>query len=177
MISPYILVSSVCVCYWSPVSEVCPHYGVMMFQPRKLTTPDLGSVAYCYIAYLLNPPTISSCFPMSIWERKLTPAPSPQPEMSILLLHGIIRPLGASPVSVPAHQKTFACLPLTHHFQSPTPPSLPCLRHACRIPTAADPLMPPKYLLTWPSAVVKLPHSSTTVPGAPPVSPSYTPQI
>ena len=86
-------------------------------------------------------------------------------------------PTRASPVSVPAHQKTFACLPLTRHFQSPTPPSLPCLRHACRIPTAADPLMPPKYLLTWPSAVVKLPPSTTTVPGAPPVSPSYTPQI
>ena len=27
-----------------------------MFQPRTLTTPDLGSIAYCYIAYLLNPP-------------------------------------------------------------------------------------------------------------------------
>ena len=45
----------VCVCYWPPVREIFPNHEVMIFQPRTLTTPDLGSVAYCYIAYLLNP--------------------------------------------------------------------------------------------------------------------------
>ena len=28
----------------------------MEFQPRTLTTPDLGSVSYFYVAYLLDPP-------------------------------------------------------------------------------------------------------------------------
>ena len=46
----------VCVCYWRPVHEFFPYYEVVMFQPRTLTTPDLGSVDYCYIAYVLNPP-------------------------------------------------------------------------------------------------------------------------
>ena len=43
-------------CYWPPVREVCPNYEAVMFQPWTLTTPDLGYIVYCYIAYLLNPP-------------------------------------------------------------------------------------------------------------------------
>ena len=46
----------VCVCYWPPVREVCPNYEVVTFQPQILTNLDLGSVADCYTAYLLNPP-------------------------------------------------------------------------------------------------------------------------
>ena len=46
----------VCVCYWPLVHEVFPNYEVVMFQPWTLTTPYLGSVTCCYIAYLLIPP-------------------------------------------------------------------------------------------------------------------------
>ena len=45
-----------CVCYWPQVREVFPNDEVVMFQPQTLTTMYLGSVAYCYIAYLLKPP-------------------------------------------------------------------------------------------------------------------------
>ena len=41
---------SVCI-----VCEVYRNYEVVEFQPRALTTPDLGLVAYCYIDYLLDP--------------------------------------------------------------------------------------------------------------------------
>ena len=39
-----------CCCWYCPLArEVCPNYEVAGFQPRTLTTPDLGSVAYFYI--------------------------------------------------------------------------------------------------------------------------------
>ena len=46
----------VCVCYCPPVFEVYPNYDEVIFQPRKLNTPDIDSITYCYIAYLLNLP-------------------------------------------------------------------------------------------------------------------------
>ena len=69
-------------------------------------------------------------------------------------------PTRASPVSVPAPQKNFARLSLTRHFQRPTPLLLTHPHHACRIPVAAAPTLPPKYLLTWLSDVV--PHPPVT---------------
>ena len=39
----------------SLVSEVCKNYDVSMFQPRKETPTELGSVAYCYIAMIISP--------------------------------------------------------------------------------------------------------------------------
>ena len=73
-----------CVCYWPPISEICPDYKVVMFQPQTLTTTDLGSVANFYIAYLLN---------------------YPQP----LLLPYNVCPGGVSPLlsQLPSHQRPF----------------------------------------------------------------------
>ena len=49
----------VCVCYWPPVREVCPNYDAVMFQPRTVTPPQLGSVA---IVTPLNWPYLPTCF-------------------------------------------------------------------------------------------------------------------
>ena len=45
-----------CCWYWPLVREVFPKYEVVKFQPRTLTNPYPGSVAYCYVSYLLDPP-------------------------------------------------------------------------------------------------------------------------
>ena len=71
-------------------------------------------------------------------------------------------PTWASPVSIPAYQKTFARLSLTHHFQILTPPLLPRPHHDFRITVAATPTLPPKYLLTWISAVFTQPPVTIT---------------
>ena len=83
----------------------------------------------------------------------------------------------ASPVSVSEYQKIFSLIPLTRHFQSPITPPSSCSHphHACQSPVAAAPLLPPKYILTWPSAVVQLPTASTTAPGPPPPPRSLSP--
>ena len=44
-----------CVCYWPLVREIFPNYEVVVFQPWALTTTDLGSVYYCYIANIEPP--------------------------------------------------------------------------------------------------------------------------
>ena len=44
-----------CCCYWPPVREVCTNDEVVDFQSRTLTTMELGSITYCYVAYLLYP--------------------------------------------------------------------------------------------------------------------------
>ena len=53
------------------------------FQTWRLTTPDLGFVAYCYIAYLFDLP-----HPILL----KSDVPPPQPSLSVLYLYGIIRP-------------------------------------------------------------------------------------
>ena len=83
-----------CCCYWPPVREVCLNYEVMDFQPRTLTTPDLGSVTYCYL-HLLDLP-----YPLLM----LSNAPPPQLSSSIVIPHEIIRPPGRHP-SLSKHTK------------------------------------------------------------------------
>ena len=73
-----------CCWYWPPVYGVCPNCEVVEFQPRTLTTPDLGSVTYCYV-HLLEPPH-PPLLPSDV--------PSPQPSSSVLPPHRIIRPPG-----------------------------------------------------------------------------------
>ena len=41
---------------------------------------------------------------------------------------------------------------LIRRFHSRNPPPLPCPCHAWQIPVVVAPSLPPKYLLTWPSA-------------------------
>ena len=90
-------------------------------------------------------------------------------------------PTWESSVSVPAYQKTFACLSLTRHFQRPTPHLLLHPQHTCRIPVAAAPTLPPKYLLTWISAVAPQPPVATMALEASPLphipSPLHIPRI
>ena len=51
----YILLIACCYCwYWPPVHEVCPNYEVVEVQPLTLTTPDIGSIAFYYIAFALD---------------------------------------------------------------------------------------------------------------------------
>ena len=64
-------------------------------------------------------------------------------------------PNRASPVSIPAYQKTFTRLPFTSQFQITSTPPRPCLCHSRQISVSAAPLLPLKYLLTWLSSVVK----------------------
>ena len=46
----------VCVCNRLPVQQVCTNYEVVVFQPRTVTPPYLGSFAYCYTFKLGLPP-------------------------------------------------------------------------------------------------------------------------
>ena len=70
----------------------------MEFQPQTLTTPDLGSITYCYVAYLLDPPR-----PLL-----LPPDAPPPPQSSFICLchhhQRIIRPSRRLP-SLSQHTK------------------------------------------------------------------------
>ena len=81
----FIVCVCLCVCYWPPFREVCPNYEVVKFQPPFLITPDLGSVAYCNVAYLLVPP-----HPLLLPSDVL----SPQPSSSVKIAQGTIHPPG-----------------------------------------------------------------------------------
>ena len=100
----YIRMMHWCCCcwYWPPVFEVSPNYEVVDFQPRKLTTTDLSSIAYCYV-HLLNPP-----HPPLL----LSNVPSPQLYSSVLNPHRIIHPPGHHPY-------------LSQNTENPPSPSLP----------------------------------------------------
>ena len=85
----YINMLYACCCcwYWPPVREFCPNCEVVEFQPQTLTTPDLGSVAYCYVNVLdlPHPPLLPS------------DVPPPQTFSSVLPMHRIIWPPGRHP--------------------------------------------------------------------------------
>ena len=69
-----------CCCCWPPVRELCPNYEVVEFHPRTLTTPDLGSIAYCYtIIYPFRPTFFFSIF----LDHSVPPLPTPSPSISI----------------------------------------------------------------------------------------------
>ena len=65
-------------CNWPPVHEVCPNFEVVVFQPRIVTPPHLGTVAIV-TKFISSPPAppdstifLYISFPSSI----LTPPPS-----------------------------------------------------------------------------------------------------
>ena len=60
-------------------------------------------------------------------------------------------------------------LPLASSFQIPNPPLLSSPRQSCPIPVTAAPSLPPKSLLTWPSAVSPLSPVATTDPRVSPL--------
>ena len=104
-------------CYWPPFCEVCLNYDVVMFQPQIFTTPDLGSINYCCLYYLLNlPHPILLLFQMSVQGGRTTPTTPNHPSTTGLLPHGIILPPGHH-LSQFQHTKNLY-LPLPH-------PSLP----------------------------------------------------
>ena len=43
------LLATLCVCYWPPVRVVCLNHEVLLFQPRTVTTPDLGPITGFYV--------------------------------------------------------------------------------------------------------------------------------
>ena len=124
----------VCVCYLPPVRGFCLDYDVVVFQPLTFTTPDLGSVAYFCISYLLKP--IHPLFLMS----NLRPGGA-IPLLPCRPIHHRVSaqyhpPTQKSPVSVPSYQKTL-CLTSPHSslldYDSSSlllPP--PCLLNSCR---------------------------------------------
>ena len=158
------------VCYWTPVHEVYPNYELLMFQPRTSTNPDLGSVAYCYIAYLFNRP-YPLLQPSDVCLRggiPLLPRLPRHGRLSCCRTGSSTHP-GINRLC-PSIPKQFTRLSPTRRFHIPTPSPLPFPRHAFRITLAISPSLLPKPLLTWPSSIFKLLPAATTAPG-PPLTP------
>ena len=57
------------VCIWSPVREVCPNYEVVVFRPRTVTPPQLGSVEIVTLKLSLPP----HLFLLFVWVFLLSP--------------------------------------------------------------------------------------------------------
>ena len=139
---------------------------------------DLGSISYWYISYLLNPPH-PLLLPSDVRLGGAAHSYPASPAIDICPASARGHPTTReSPVSVLEYLKTLPRLPLTRNLHIPTPPPLPRSCHAFQIPVAAAPLLPPKSLLTWPSAIFQLTPAPTTAPGvsAPPLIP-YTLRI
>ena len=117
----------VCVCYWPPFHEVFPNYQVVMFQPRALTTPDLDSVAYFYMAYLLNPP--HPLFLPSNFRQGEEAHSCPTTPAINLSPHGIILPPRRHPS--PSQHTKILSLPLLHRSLPESESSSPLLPPPC----------------------------------------------
>ena len=158
---------------WPPVRELCPNHEVVVFQPQTGTSPDLGSITYCYIAVLLSPtppfPSASQCLPEGATHSCL----SPSHHNNTIMLHTAHR-IGSSDHLIFAHlHRPFPHLvTLCSLIRVPPPFPRPC--HTFQI-TVAAPLPPPKYLLTYPSDISELPFSATASHGASPLPPSLYP--
>ena len=114
---------------WTPVRGVCPNHEVVMFHPRTVTLPHLGSVVNCYVSYsnlinLLYPSPPSARFPSGG-----VPTPTPV-QYTVYFCRASTQdhfPTWLSPVSVPASQDP--SLPAQSSDSStslypPTPPRL-----------------------------------------------------
>ena len=66
----------VCVYFCSPVRAVCPNHEVVVFQPRKGTTPYLRSVANSKFYYSPTAPPVSTVF-LDLFIYPLYPTPPP----------------------------------------------------------------------------------------------------
>ena len=145
-----------------PLRGACLNYEVLTLQPHTETSLYLGFVANYYVAMILSPtppfPSNTRC----LLGRATHYSPfSLSPSLTVFFPHRIICPPGR-PLYLSYHTKILRSLIQIH-----LPPPLPCPCHACRIPIST-PLPPPRYLLTYPSAVSEPPFSATTDHGAPP---------
>ena len=149
-------------CVWVCVLLTTSTWGLSKLQGGYVPTADidqskLGSLAYCYIAYLLNPAhPLFLPSDVCLWEASHCCPSDPATNVS---LHGITLPPKRHR-SLSQHPNFFPAPPLTHDFQSPTPPPQPFPRHTWRIPIAAASLLLTKYILTWTSAAACRHHGS-----------------
>ena len=110
---------------WPPVRELCPICELVMFQPRKRTPLDLGSVANFYVAVLLStaPPFLPAAWCPPGGATRSCPFP--------IFIGDHIVPTQdhlttrASPISVPAYQ--FPSPPESESATSSPPLPLPRL--------------------------------------------------
>ena len=92
-----------------PVRGVCPSHEVVMFQPRTVTPPYLGSVVNCYVRYstILNPLRPS---PPCAWFLS-GGVPAPAPGHSPIYFYRAATqdhlPTWVSPVSIPASRDPY----------------------------------------------------------------------
>ena len=131
---------------WPPVYEMCPNYEVVMFQPQTGTPTDLGSISIFYINILFSPA------PPFTPDTQCPPGGATSSLPFPLYLVDLLAPTQdhfttqASPIPT-QHTEVLHSLK-----QNMLPPQIPLPYHAFRIPDA-EPLPPPKYLLTSHSAV------------------------
>ena len=92
---------------------------------------------------------------------------SPHPPTSAFCRMGSSSHLGFTCICPSIPRTHF--LPLICRFQIPNPPLLSSPRQSCLIPVTAAPSLPPKSLLTWPSAVSPLSPVATTDPRVSPL--------
>ena len=169
-----LLATYVCGCYWSPVRVVFLNYEVVVFQPRTLTTPDLGSITYYYIAYLLNL-TRPLFLPYDVLpgEEAHSCPVSPAIDMSphrIIRSHGhhlspslhTKKPSPAFPLPVPSRLRfLLPSLASATPAKFPLPPNIFNVAFRCRIP---PPQLPEPVSFSYTSKIGhKATHSSTVV--------------
>ena len=114
---------------WPLVLGVCPNYEVVMFQPRTVTPPYLGSVVNCYVAtkLFLNLYTLLLHPPDLLLRGVPVPAPGQSPvyfRRAATQDHSSIWEL---PVSVPASRYPSLPSPSSNSSVSLSPMYLPRL--------------------------------------------------
>ena len=115
---------------WPLVLGVCPNYEVVMFQPRTVTPPYLGSVVNCYVAtkLFLNLYTLLLHPPDLLLRGVPVPAPGQSPVYFRRAATQDHSPTWASPVSIPSHQDPSLPALSFESSASMSPPQLsPCL--------------------------------------------------
>ena len=115
-----------CVCNWSPVREVFTNYEVVVFQPRTVTPPHLGSAAIVTLKLSLPP----HLFLLFFWIF-LLPPPSYLP------------PIHSRPFSKPF--LIFTCCPFPLLAQSATHLDISYTRHPL---ASASRLFSPRFVPT-----------------------------
>ena len=124
-----------CYFYRTPLWEVCLNYEAVEILPQTLTNLYLGSAAYCYVAYLLDP-THPILLMSDVPRTELSSLPPTQQDNpSTRAYH----------VSIPAYQKYLHPPHFSdHHYPIPTSLSYISPHNACWIPAATSLSMHPK---------------------------------
>ena len=81
ILNPEKLLNLVLLLAWSTVRGVCTNHEVVMFRPRTVTPPYLGSVVNCNVAtpLFLPAPPFSALRLISVWGGLPAPAPGHSP--------------------------------------------------------------------------------------------------